>query len=474
MRIQECRSCRSPLLHTILDLGHHPASNALLPSTAEISEEPRYPLQLAFCEECAMLQLTETVPPEILYQRDFPYYSSASPALLRHAADIAERLIRGRKLGTNSLVIEVASNDGYLLRNFVEQGIPCLGIDPAAGPAEQARRTGVPTLNEFFSLKLAYRLAAEGRLADVMIANNVLAHVHAINDFVAGFAKLLSIDGVAVFEIAYAVDMIQKCEFDTIYHEHHFYHTLHGLIPLFARHGLHINDVERLPIHGGSLRLWVSRSAERSTALHDLIYQERELGVDRVGWYEGFAGRVSDLRSSLTSLLRAEKGRGRRIAAYGAAAKGSTLVNCLDLEPGFFEFVADANPYKHGKLMPGQHIPIVHPDRVLETQPDLVLLLAWNFAGEVLRQQAAYRAAGGRFIIPIPEPRVIEPDQAVDETQFAIGMHAAPSIRTGSTAPVERPDRVPQNWPTPLAGTADSLPQACMPGLPGVPQDQSP
>ncbi|HLT76223.1 MAG TPA: class I SAM-dependent methyltransferase [Ferrovibrio sp.] len=440
MRVHECRSCQSPSLRVILDLGCHPGSNALLSSIPGEGDEARYPLQLALCQECAMLQLTETVPPEILWQRDFPYYSSASPALLRHASSIAERLIRERKLGPDSLVVEVASNDGYLLRNFRDHGIPCLGIDPADGPAEQARQAGIPTLTDFFSLALADRLVSEGQRADVIVANNVLAHVHAINDFVAGFARLLADDGIAVFEFAYAVDMIQKCEFDTIYHEHHFYHTLHGLIPLFTRHGLNINDVERLPIHGGSLRLWVGRSVERSPAFIALLNYERELGVDRIGWYEGFAERVAELRASLTGLLRAEKARGRRIAAYGAAAKGSTLVNSLDLDPGFFEFVADANPFKHGRLTPGQHIPIVHPDHVLESQPDLVLLLAWNFAGEVLHQQAAYRAAGGRFLIPIPHPRIIEPDERIPDTQFAIGMPAAQYIPAEPAMSKTRPE----------------------------------
>lgn len=450
MQIHECRSCRSRSLRVVLDLGRHPPSNAFLPSAIRASEEPRYPLQLAFCEECSLLQLTETVPPEILYQRDFPYYSSTSPALLEHAADIARRLIRERHLGADSLVVEVASNDGYLLRNFVEQGVPCFGIDPAAGPAEQARRSGIPTLNDFFSLELADRLAAEGRLADVIIANNVLAHVGDINAFVAGFAKLLGPEGVAVFEVAYAVDMIEKCEFDTIYHEHHFYHTLSGLLPLFARHGLHLYDVERLPIHGGSLRIWVSHGGERSAALNDLLDQERKLGVDRVTWYDNFSKRVADLRGALVRLLRSEKHRGSRIACYGAAAKGSTLLNCLDLQPGFFEYVADANPSKHGKLTPGQHIPVVHPDRLLETRPDFVLLLAWNFAGEVLRQQAAYRAAGGRFIIPIPEPRVIEPDDSIEETRFAISdPHTGTAIRTGAGRLSNRlPEAlIPGGWP---------------------------
>jgi SAM-dependent methyltransferase len=425
MRIHECRSCRSSALRVVLDLGNHPISNALLTAENRAQEEARYPLQLAFCEDCALLQVTETVPPEILYQRDYPYFSSSSPALLQHAASIAQRLIRERGLGPNSLVLEVACNDGYLLRNFVEQGIPCLGIDPAAGPAAHARQIGVPVINDFFSLGLAEDLAAQGQFADVMIANNVVAHVDAINDFVAGFARLLKPAGTAVFEFAYAVDMIEKCEFDTIYHEHLFYHTLHGLTPLFARHGLHLNDVERLPIHGGSLRLSVGRRAERSARLDELMNYERALGVDRARWYEHFSSRVVRLGNSLIELLRAEKKRGKRIACYGAAAKGSTLINYLDLGPGFFEYAVDANPHKQGKFMPGQRIPIVHPDRLAETQPDLVLLLVWNFAGEVLRQQSAYRAAGGRFIIPIPEPHVIEPGESVDEAHFAVGLATA-------------------------------------------------
>ena len=420
MRIQDCRSCGSPDFHVVLDLGNHPLSDALLENERQVREERRYPLQFAQCRECSLLQVTETIPPEILFQRDYPYFSSSSPALLAHAARHAERLTHQKRLGANSLVIEVACNDGYLLRNFVARGIPCLGIDPAVGPATKARSLGIPVVNDFFSFKLAERLAEGGKYADVMIANNVVAHVDQINDFVAAFEKILKPDGVATFECAYAVDMIEKCEFDTIYHEHLFYHTLHSLKHLFARHGLYLNDAERLPVHGGSLRVYVSRHHEGSEQLLELMEHEKSLGVAGSEWLEGFAERVRNLRESLIHLLTAEKRNGRRVACYGAAAKGSTLLNYLDLGPDFFEFAADANPFKQGRMMPGQHVPIVHPDWLLERRPDLVLLLVWNFAGEVLRQQSAYRAAGGRFVVPIPEPRIIESDEKIGGGDLAI------------------------------------------------------
>src|SRR6516162_7419437 len=420
MRITNCRSCGCEDLRIILDLGSQPIANALLGEEELSRPEARFPLAVAFCPACALLQVTETVPAEILYRRDYPYFSSSSPALLKHSSEHVEALVCKYKLGPPSLVVEIASNDGYLLRNFVERGIPCLGIDPADGPVARANAIGVPTIHDFFGLRRAEKLASEGKLAHVVIANNVVAHVDQINDFVAGIERLLKPTGIAVLEFAYALDLIEHCEFDTIYHEHLFYHTLHGLTPLFKRHGLYLNDVERLPIHGGSLRLTVSRSPMRSEALDVLFAREAVLGADTVSFYNDFADRVRALRDSLAALLVAERAKGKRIACYGAAAKGATLVNYLDLGEGFFEFVADANPYKQGKYMPGQHIPIRDPDQLVANQPDYVLLLVWNFAGEVMRQQAIYRKRGGSFIIPVPDPYIVPPDASIEHTQFAI------------------------------------------------------
>jgi SAM-dependent methyltransferase len=420
MGIANCRSCGGNDLRVILDLGSQPIANALLGEEELSRPEAKFPLAVAFCPACALLQVTETVPPDVLYRRDYPYFSSSSPALLKHSAEHVEALVAKYELGPRSFVVEVASNDGYLLRNFVERGIGCLGIDPADGPVTRANDSGVPTIHDFFGSQCAEKLASEGKLADVMIANNVVAHVDDINNFVAGFARLLKPTGIAVFEFAYALDMVERCEFDTIYHEHLFYHTLHGLTPLFRRHGLYLNDVERLPIHGGSLRLTVSRKSTRSAQLDALFAHEAALGVDKVSFYNDFAERVRSLRGSLADLLLSEKAKGKRIACYGAAAKGATLVNYLNLGENFFEFVADANPYKHGKYMPGQRIPIRHRDQLMADQPDYVLLLVWNFAGEVMRQQATYRERGGSFIIPVPEPCVVPPEALIDDTQFAI------------------------------------------------------
>jgi SAM-dependent methyltransferase len=416
--ITECRSCGAQELEPVLDLGETPIANALLTAATLAQPEPVFPLRVAFCRSCALLQVTETIPPRVIFGRDYPYYSSSSPQLVRHSRDNVEQLIAARGLGPQSLVIEVASNDGYLLKHFIARNIPVLGVDPAEGPAKAAREAGVPTIIDFFGPALARRLVAEGRRADVLIGNNVLAHVADINGFVSAVAEVLAPGGCAVFEFPYVVEMIDACEFDTIYHEHVFYYSLTALRALFGRHGLRLNDAVPLAIHGGSLRLFVGRHEAQSERLADMLTLERRNGVDRIGYYADFARRVRRAGDGLVALLRELKSRGHRIAAYGAAAKGATLLNYTRLGPAIIDYVVDRNPHKHGKYMPGQHLAIRPPECLLEDQPDFVLLLVWNFADEVLQDQAAYRRRGGRFIIPVPEARIIEPMRG---TELAAG-----------------------------------------------------
>lgn len=402
-----CRSCGKAALHTFLDLGRTPLADRLVSESQLKQSEPTYPLEVAFCRNCTLVQILETVSPETLFSADYPYYSSFSPALLEHSKSNVHELIDTRRLGSHSFIIELASNDGYLLRHYVERGIPVLGIDPADGPAAAAREAGVKTMNTFFSQELAKQLAAEGKQADVVHANNVLAHVADTNGFVAGLGRILKENGVAVIEVPYVRDLITQVEFDTIYHEHLCYFSLTALDNLFKRHGLYLNDVRELAIHGGSLRLFVECHENPSENIPRLLESERERGIDSIDFYRDFARKVESVKKSLLSLLRGLKGEGKTIAAYGAAAKGSTLINYIDIGTDLVEFVADRNKHKHGRYMPGKHLPIVSADKILEAMPDYLLILAWNFAEEIIHQQAEYQDRGGRFMVPIPEPRIL-------------------------------------------------------------------
>jgi SAM-dependent methyltransferase len=404
-----CRLCGASPLTPILSLGKTPLANALRDEASLEWPEPIYPLDLVFCPRCALVQLLEAIPPEGLF-RDYLYFSSYSDTMVRHAAELAGRLTAQRRLGPDSLVIEAASNDGYLLRHYREEGVPVLGVEPAGNVALHAReRYGIPTREEFFTAELGRRLAVEGMWADVFHAHNVLAHVPDLNGFVEGIRAVLKPHGVAVIEVPYVKDMLDHCEFDTIYHEHLSYFWLSTLDFCFRRHGLVIADVERLPIHGGSLRV-VASPAEAAgrpgPRVEALLAEEKGCGIDTPGPYREFAERVNQIKESLRELLRRLKAGGGRIAAYGASAKGSTLLNYCGIGRDVLDFVVDRSPAKQGRFTPGTGLRIYAPEKLLQDMPDFTLLLTWNFADEILRQQAEYRRRGGRFIVPVPLPRV--------------------------------------------------------------------
>ncbi len=404
-----CRACHGTHLIPILSLGQTPLANALRGEDELTAPELVVPLELAFCPNCTLVQITESLAPPELF-RDYVYFSSFSDTMLRHAADLAGRIIGEERLDKNSLVIEAASNDGYLLKNYRAHGVAVLGIEPALNVAEAAiTHLGIPTLVEFFTAELARKLADEKLHADIFHAHNVLAHVPDLNGFVEGIRTILKPSGVAVIEAPYIKDMLDHCEFDTIYHEHLCYFSLTALDRCFRRHALTIADVERVPIHGGSLRLFAKPSeavAEVSPRVVALLKEEAEWGVDTWEPYRIFAVHVNQIKTTLRMLLGNLKAAGMRIAAYGASAKGSTLLNYCGIGPETLDFVVDRSTVKQGKFTPGTGLKIYSPEKLLEEQPDFTLLLTWNFAEEILRQQKEYQNRGGRFIVPIPIPRV--------------------------------------------------------------------
>ena len=402
-----CRSCNQAGLTGVLDLGMMPLSDGLLTEEQLAGSEEKFPLEVAYCPNCSLVQILETVPPKKLFCEDYPYYSSFSKALLEHSRRNVLSLIQRYKLDADSLVVELASNDGYLLKYYVENGIPCLGIDPAEGPAKAAEEIGVPTLCEFFTKEFAQKLANEGRRADVIHANNVLAHVEDTNGFIQGIRFLLKDDGVAVIEVPYVKDLIDNCEFDTIYHEHLCYFSVTALDYLFRQNHLYLNDIERLEIHGGSLRLFVARKENVQEAVRILLKQEQKQSVDKFQYYEGFSDKVRNIRRKMRKLLHGKKQKGKTIAAYGAAAKGAIMLNFIGIGPEVINYVVDRNIHKQGKYMPGLHIPIFDPSRLVNELPDYVVILPWNFKDEILAQEAAFREKGGKFVIPIPEPVIV-------------------------------------------------------------------
>ena len=401
-----CRSCGNTDLQQILSLGRTPLANALLNAEQISADEETFPLDLVFCPQCTLVQITETVSPEKLF-REYFYLSSFSDTMLRHAADLAAQMIEAQGLGAESRVIEIASNDGYLLRHYKSAGVRVVGIEPAVNIARVAEEEhGIPTIAEFFTEPLARQLRISDFNADVVHAHNVLAHVGDLNDFVFGLGILLRIDGVAVIEVPYVKDMIDACEFDTIYHEHLSYFSLTALDELFRRNLLDIWRVERLPIHGGTLRLYASYKRDPEDSVLQLLAEESGWVRD-TGFYTEFGNKVEGLRRELVELLRSLKQQGKRIAVYGASAKGSTLLNYCGIGKETLDYVVDRSTVKQGLYTPGTHLQIHPPEKLLSDMPDYVLLLTWNFADEILEQQTRYRQQGGRFIIPIPSVKVV-------------------------------------------------------------------
>jgi SAM-dependent methyltransferase len=409
MPTARCRFCDAELRDTVVDLGMSPLCESFLSAEQLDKMEPFYPLHVWVCRECYLVQISAYVPPEDIFT-EYAYFSSFSTAWLKHAEDYVEAMSARLALGPQSLVVELASNDGYLLQYFVQRGIPCLGVEPAANVAAAAKKRGVETQVAFFNEGTAKELRSSGTMADLVLGNNVLAQVPDLNTFVAGVPLILKPTGTATFEFPHLLRLFEGRQFDTIYHEHFSYFSLLSIEKIFARHGLNVFDVEELWTHGGSLRIHARHSADQSRPasdrLRELRVREEGAGYKRLETYLRFEADVRETKRRLLDVLIAAKRSGKRIVGYGAPGKGNTLLNYCGIREDFIDFTVDRNPYKHGKFLPGSHIPIFPPARLDEVKPDCILILPWNLRDEITKQLAHVREWGAKFIVPIPEAEV--------------------------------------------------------------------
>lgn len=401
-----CRHCAVPLRHTFLDLGFAPPSNAYLSAEDLTRPETYYPLKIKVCDRCWLVQTEDYAQAEELFSADYAYFSSTSTSWLAHAASYAQAMIQRLQLNRASHVIEIASNDGYLLKNFVTASIPCLGIEPTASTAAAAEKLGIPVLREFFGEELGKRLAANGQQADLIIGNNVYAHVPDINDFTRGMKAALKPGGTITLEFPHLMRMIEHTQFDTAYHEHFSYLSLHTVERIFSATDLKICDVEELPTHGGSLRVYgchADNEAQPTSTVAKMLAEETRRGMQELLTYQRFQTDANRVKDDLLAFLIEQKRTGKKVAAYGAAAKGNTLLNYAGVKPDLLPFVCDAAPAKQGKFMPGSHIPILAPTAMLDRRPDCLLILPWNIAKEVKQQNSQITQLGTKFVVAVPK-----------------------------------------------------------------------
>ncbi|MDF7806300.1 class I SAM-dependent methyltransferase [Pontiellaceae bacterium B12219] len=402
----KCHHCQTELEHVFLDLGFAPPSNSYLTEAQLHQSEKNYPLKLYVCDQCWLVQTEDNDSGEELFQDDYAYFSSVSKMLLNHAAAYCEMIADRLSLTKDSYVIEVASNDGYLLRNFVESGIPCLGIEPTAGTAKVAAGLGIPQLGEFFGEQLGRRLADEGKQADLMIGNNVYAHVPDINDFTRGFKQALKPEGTVTLEFPHLLSTMTYNQFDTVYHEHYSYLSLNTVSKIFEAAGLRVYDVEEIPTHGGSLRVYgchAESKKETGENVGVILKKEADAGLTDMPTYLAYQAKVEKTKDDMVAFLIEQKRAGKKVAGYGAAAKASTLLNYAGVRPDLLAFISDAAPSKQNKFLPGCHVPVLPPSALNDFKPDWVVVFAWNIAKEIMESQSHVAAWGGRFIVFIPE-----------------------------------------------------------------------